>query len=1746
MNDDSMVKIMQALDLDYSKAIFSTMHFGQSIENLNKQLAGMKSIAMQSVKDINTTFSSQLGQISNNTMIVDQFGKPFKTIRDEAKATALTVNDIAKSIKESSLVQMQAQAASVQQRVTTKGLSQEYAKQASSLREQLSVIQTRLQSEGKLTAEEVKQTQQLKEQLEILRAQTRTAISDDIRENPSTFGDEWQRRSSWFLSGAMFYGTINAAKEATQTIKEVEMGMVEVARVMTDSSFVFHEYRDNLFKLGIDYGQTFENVQQIALRWAQSGYNVADSLELTETSLLALNTAELDATQATEAMIGIMAQWQLQAEDMALVMDKINITADRHSVTSQDLVDGLLRSSGAARVMNLSLEETLGLLTVMREASGRTGQEVGNALNSILSYIQRPRSIDVLEDLGINVFADEAKTQFRNVLDIFKDIASNWNTLSTEIQDGFVQSANDAELFNEELANALGMQEEWNDLQQRDISQAAAGVYRRNYFIGMIERLANVQGVLNNMMDAEGYSMRENAATMDTLEKKQQSLKASAEALAVAMGDAGFGGSLKAIADGGTSALNAINQLPKPMKDLLMATTSTFLAVKTLQLGMKTFGLELPGISQMIASLTSGTWSLTAALKAGGAGLATFASANAPLLALSAAVGIIVAITSAEKKRREEREKYIQVARESIQSLEEEKIGLEKLAREYETLKARSNELTATADEKERLRDVQRELVDLYDVSISGIDAEGRAYADSTEDIKHRIETLEALSAIEKETLENAVRAREADTVSMLKKNLPKREEIAEEIKMLQEQKKEYERIFNTGETLNVSTPYGGFVLDGSTEHGRKLLTDYINNISRDIVDLTAKNDEINNTIAEGTADRIQVLNNSAVETINQLSENGTNVSDAGKRFALEVAKAFSLDTRDIKLFEDDFKNTIVEFMTLIGQFEAAMAKGDKSAIDTAKKAITELLNTLIETYPQLEEAKFIIDKIFEGKTDDLAQSFDNLANSTEKLTKKFNDATDKLTRYYQILNEVNSKEGLSAQSKRDIISTYHELLPYLTDEQELRKQLISIISKEEEAQRDAYTKMLMYSEEFFSAKIKGNSILVDRLGEFYTKDLENAKSLAMAKEIVENELIKNLSGKWAKYYGAVTSGHDQITKDNLTRAAMAGSREAEDTLKAIKAYEDVQKRFEGIANEVGGVDFKGINTSGIKDPKSSKSKYENKQLAEALKLLEHRKKISEETQDSIKTEIAELNRINNLYAKTADERMNMAERIYAAEKKLKDRTLQDSVHWINERKNLNELSAKEEIQAWERVKNNQADNIEAVKQATLNLYKLKNQLLAENYNKEETAIKHLTKLGILSVEQQIAKYRELYEVKAQSLAEEQSRVENLFNLYSNLIKEQQKKTKDAYDERIKQIESEAKVKKEVQDDIIKGIEKELELLNRQEQEYDHDKKMADLKEQLAYWQVRTSEDARKKVAELLKQIDEEEHKREVDLKRQTLEDKKKVLQDEVQAIDDTAKDEREKLEKSYKRIEVAFDDHSTNIVALASTMSKEAYEQWLNNYIIPLQNALANNDYGMANWIFGDLNDFVDDMGSYINDYSNKHNGSSSNNTSGNQSSSNNAQIYSIASTIAELKKQYALGNNPDAPRYTAPLYEELSKLNPTISDYLRNNDYMKAAEYVSKLPKMHSGGKTLSYGAVYMKPGELVFPPDLSTKLESLIEVIYQRPMQATTPSSFADNRKEVKIDKLLNIERNYIEDEVDGDILARQLARQITSIF
>lgn len=347
-----------------------------------------------------------------------------------------------------------------------------------------------------------------------------------------------------------------------------------------------------------------------------------------------------DKVAETSGMIAIMAQWGLTSAELLPTIDKINKVADDFAITSTDLVSGLTRSSGAAKVLGLTMNETIAILTTMREATGRTGKEVGNALNSILSFMQRPTAIKAFETEGIRVFADEARTQFRNVIEIFDEMASKWPSMSEASMNAFADQAEAAGLYSEEMSEVMGMEEQYNDIQQRNLSQAAAGIYRRNYLLALLQNWSKVDEVLISQENSLGYSMKENERTMQTLAKQVEVLKASAEQLAVALGDAGLLNEIKGLVEGVTGAVQGFNNLDDDFQMFILTVLEVTVAVKLLDAALKMAGVSalLSGTTKVAGLAALGTSFSGAAKGLAGVGAAA-AGAKAAVGTLARGLG---------------------------------------------------------------------------------------------------------------------------------------------------------------------------------------------------------------------------------------------------------------------------------------------------------------------------------------------------------------------------------------------------------------------------------------------------------------------------------------------------------------------------------------------------------------------------------------------------------------------------------------------------------------------------------------------------------------------------------------------------------------------------------------------------------------------------------------------------------------------------------------------------------------------------------------------------------------------------------------------------------------------------------------------------------------------------------------------------------------------------------------------------
>lgn len=439
-----------------------------------------------------------------------------------------------------------------------------------------------------------------------------TSFSESVKTGTTAiqnFVNKISESAKWQVANSLLSMFQQAMGNVLSTITDTEDAVIELRRVLSDAPLAAG-ISDELYQIAYDFGQTFENVQEVAVKFAQTGLDWEEVVDATRATMLGLNTAELEVATATEGLIAVMAQFGVEASDLESVIDKINTTADHFPVTSEKIVAALQRAGGTASAFGLSLEETIGVITALSEATGRAGEAIGTAMNSLISFSMKDTALEKFSEfLGKDV-------SDYGVLKLWNELSEAINGGNTELAKMMAQSEEFSDMMDETLATSVGLEEEYT-LALKEQNEAlkdgkdiysTVGTYRQNYFIALLNNIGTATEAIEGMDDALGYSLQENATAMETFTKQWNQLVVSAQELAVQFGEAGFLDLVKDI----TAAATAVLKFTKDIGGLntvLLVLSTAIIAVKREKLNT-VWNDWAAGIQLFIEGLGSGEISI--------------------------------------------------------------------------------------------------------------------------------------------------------------------------------------------------------------------------------------------------------------------------------------------------------------------------------------------------------------------------------------------------------------------------------------------------------------------------------------------------------------------------------------------------------------------------------------------------------------------------------------------------------------------------------------------------------------------------------------------------------------------------------------------------------------------------------------------------------------------------------------------------------------------------------------------------------------------------------------------------------------------------------------------------------------------------------------------------------------------------------------------------------------------------------
>lgn len=362
---------------------------------------------------------------------------------------------------------------------------------------------------------------------------TLTQTESVMRRLTGSFSELLKLRASYSVI-SVFASAINQAK---QSIMEFDSALTEYNKVTQLSSDGMEKQISKLKGYAKEVGRTTAEMIQGTTGWKKAGFTDEDASILSKVTALYQNTADevMSTSQATDILTSIIKAYNIQASDSIQVTDKINKVSADFAVNSGDIGNGLKVASASMSTMGNSLDQTTALLTAGTTIFQHQSSQVARGLNTIGLNLTKNKA--KLEQYGIATTDSNGK--LRSTYDILKDLHGVWDKLG--------------------------------ETQERaDLGMTLAGKNQYKILSAIMNQWDVAEKSLNESMNAQGETMKQNEVFMDSLQAKINTLKGAFETLVLS---GGFGSLAKIILDITTNTLSLINTLGG-LKTILLGVVS--------------------------------------------------------------------------------------------------------------------------------------------------------------------------------------------------------------------------------------------------------------------------------------------------------------------------------------------------------------------------------------------------------------------------------------------------------------------------------------------------------------------------------------------------------------------------------------------------------------------------------------------------------------------------------------------------------------------------------------------------------------------------------------------------------------------------------------------------------------------------------------------------------------------------------------------------------------------------------------------------------------------------------------------------------------------------------------------------------------------------------------------------------------------------------------------------------------------
>ena len=381
-------------------------------------------------------------------------------------------------------------------------------------------------------------------------------VTEQIQESSEAFTEQNERAGQ--VDGIMarakafvgLQGAANIARralsDAFRTVKELDAQMTEMAVVTDDNIGGYWDQLPEYTKRANALGVSIKSTYEAATLYYQQGLKTNEVIAVSNETLKMARISGLSAAEATDRMTAALRGFNMEVNE-ANAQRIDDVYSKLAAITASDVDEissAMTKTASIASSAGMEFETTAAFLSQIIETTRESAETAGTALKTVIARFQElkkdPSEIGLVdgEEIDANKIETALKSvgvalrdtngEFRQLDQVFLELASKWSTLDTNTQ--------------------------------RYIATIAAGSRQQSRFIAMMQDYSRTQELVTAANNAAGSAQEQYGKTLDSLDTKLARLKNSWDTFVLGLTNNEFIKMAIDILNGLISAINAVTK----------------------------------------------------------------------------------------------------------------------------------------------------------------------------------------------------------------------------------------------------------------------------------------------------------------------------------------------------------------------------------------------------------------------------------------------------------------------------------------------------------------------------------------------------------------------------------------------------------------------------------------------------------------------------------------------------------------------------------------------------------------------------------------------------------------------------------------------------------------------------------------------------------------------------------------------------------------------------------------------------------------------------------------------------------------------------------------------------------------------------------------------------------------------------------------------------------------------------------